>query len=56
MPPIPTCDRWQGLRASAKVGKGQVDTRGTMSGTGLRNLSLALLVALMAYVAWSGGM
>jgi len=26
-----------------------------MSGTGLRNLSLALLVALVAYVAWSGG-
>ena len=26
-----------------------------MSGTGLRNLSLAVLVALTAYVAWSGG-
>jgi len=27
-----------------------------MSGSGLRNLSLALLVALLAYVAWSGGL
>jgi len=27
-----------------------------MSGTGLRNLSLTLLIALVAYVAWSGGM
>lgn len=27
-----------------------------VSGSGLRNLSLALLVALTAYVAWSGGM
>jgi hypothetical protein len=26
-----------------------------MSGSGLKNLSLALLVALIAYVAWSGG-
>jgi len=26
-----------------------------MSGTGLRVLSLILLVALVAYVAWSGG-
>jgi hypothetical protein len=26
-----------------------------MSGSGLKNLSLALLVALVAYVAWSGG-
>jgi hypothetical protein len=26
-----------------------------MSGSGLKNLSLVLLVALVAYVAWSGG-
>jgi hypothetical protein len=26
-----------------------------MSGSGLKNLSLMLLVALVAYVAWSGG-
>jgi hypothetical protein len=26
-----------------------------MSGSGLKNLSLTLLVALVAYVAWSGG-
>jgi hypothetical protein len=26
-----------------------------MSGAGLKTLSLALLVALVAYVAWSGG-
>jgi hypothetical protein len=26
-----------------------------LSGTGLRNLSFFLLLALVAYVAWSGG-
>jgi hypothetical protein len=33
-----------------------VQARGAgMSGSGLRTLSLILLVALVAYVAWSGG-
>ncbi|WP_180996057.1 hypothetical protein [Tabrizicola aquatica] len=39
------------LRSIDAAGKGD---RG-MSGSGIRTLSLVLLVFLVAYVAWSGG-
>jgi hypothetical protein len=55
MLPITPGGGWQGRRASAKVEGAQRLQRMPMSGAGLKTLSLALLVALVAYVAWSGG-
>lgn len=48
--------RWQGGWASAKLPKNVGNGGAGMSESGLRNLSFGLLLALVAYVAWSGGM
>jgi hypothetical protein len=55
MLPISLQARWHGARASAKVATSVSAGDHAMSGTGLRTLSLTLLIALVAYVAWSGG-
>lgn len=53
--PISPRQCWHGTNSSAKVERVAIAGGHAMSGTGLRNLSLVLLVMLIAYVAWSGG-
>jgi hypothetical protein len=53
--PICQRPRWRGIGGSVRV-LFQFGVRvQVMSESGLKNLSLFLLVALAAYVAWSGG-